>query len=171
MATNKPQTDYQKQGVRIPKDLHERIHEAAAASGRSYNSELIARLESSFGDGNQGLAVFRVQAHGNGGVPADVRDPEIEMRRTANLMARANLEALRTQVMTLESQALDLEYKAMQLKLQAQELKRTDAPDWDAPLVHANALVAKMKAIDVKVATLRAYIREIESSEKARPKP
>ncbi len=93
------------------------------------------------------------------------------MRRTANLMARANLEALRTQVMTLESQALDLEYKAMQLKLQAQELKRTDAPDWDAPLVHANALVAKMKAIDVKVATLRAYIREIESSEKARPKP
>lgn len=48
MATNKPQVDYQKQGVRIPKDLHARIHEAAAASGRSYNSELIARLEASF---------------------------------------------------------------------------------------------------------------------------
>ncbi len=48
MATNKPQDDYQKQGVRIPKALHARIHEAAAASGRSYNSELIARLEASF---------------------------------------------------------------------------------------------------------------------------
>ena len=48
MATNKPQDDYQKQGVRIPKTLHTRIHEAAVTSGRSYNSELIARLESSF---------------------------------------------------------------------------------------------------------------------------
>lgn len=48
MATNKPQDDYQKQGVRIPRELHARIHEAAAASGRSYNSELIARLEASF---------------------------------------------------------------------------------------------------------------------------
>lgn len=48
MATNKPQTDYQKQGVRIPKDLHARIHKAAASSGRSYNSELIARLQGSF---------------------------------------------------------------------------------------------------------------------------
>lgn len=166
MARTDPQLNF-----RIPAELRERLEAAAKENNRSLTGELIARLESSFGDGNQGLAVFRVQAHGNGGVPADVRDPEIEMRRTANLMARANLEALRTQVMTLESQALDLEYKAMQLKLQAQELKRTDAPDWDAPLVHANALVAKMKAIDVKVATLRQYIREIESSEKARPKP
>lgn len=48
MATNKPQDDYQKQGVRIPRDLHQRIHEAAAASGRSYNSELVQRLEDSF---------------------------------------------------------------------------------------------------------------------------
>jgi hypothetical protein len=48
MATNKPQDDFQKQGVRIPRDLHERIHEAARKSGRSYNSELIARLEYSF---------------------------------------------------------------------------------------------------------------------------
>lgn len=56
MATNKPQDDYQKQGVRIPKALHARLHEAASVSGRSYNSELIARLEASF-----------VQAEGAGG--------------------------------------------------------------------------------------------------------
>lgn len=48
MATNQPQADFQKQGVRIPRDLHERLHEAAKANGRSYNSELIARLQSSF---------------------------------------------------------------------------------------------------------------------------
>lgn len=48
MATNRSQADYHKQGIRIPKDLHARIHEAAEESGRSYNSELIARLQSSF---------------------------------------------------------------------------------------------------------------------------
>lgn len=48
MATNRPQDDFQKQGVRIPRELHERIHEAARLSGRSYNSELIARLQYSF---------------------------------------------------------------------------------------------------------------------------
>jgi hypothetical protein len=48
MATNKPQEDFQKQGVRIPRELHDRIHEAARESGRSYNSELIARLQQSF---------------------------------------------------------------------------------------------------------------------------
>lgn len=55
MATNKPQDDYQKQGVRIPRELHARIHEAAAASGRSYNSELIARLQASFAEPAQGV--------------------------------------------------------------------------------------------------------------------
>lgn len=44
MATNKPQEGYQKQGVRIPRELHALIHEAAIASGRSYNSELIYQL-------------------------------------------------------------------------------------------------------------------------------
>lgn len=67
MATNKPQTDYQKQGVRIPKDLHARIHEAAAASGRSYNSELIARLEASFATTGHGEALFQIHAQGEGG--------------------------------------------------------------------------------------------------------
>lgn len=49
MATNKPQDDYQKQGMRIPRELHARIHEAAAASGRSYNSEVIYQLERNLG--------------------------------------------------------------------------------------------------------------------------
>lgn len=47
MATNKSQADYHKQGMRIPRELHECLHEAARASGRSYNSELIHRLEES----------------------------------------------------------------------------------------------------------------------------
>lgn len=48
MATNLPQDDYQKQGVRIPRELHEALHHAAREAGRSYNSELIHRLAASF---------------------------------------------------------------------------------------------------------------------------
>lgn len=80
MATNKPQIDYQKQGVRIPKDLHARIHESAAASGRSYNAELIARLEASFAPGGFGHAVIRLSAHGEGGAPAAPMPAEIAER-------------------------------------------------------------------------------------------
>lgn len=47
MATNMPQGDWQKQGLRLPKDLHADIHAAAAASGRSYNSEVVHRLKTS----------------------------------------------------------------------------------------------------------------------------
>jgi hypothetical protein len=48
MATNIPQEDFHKTGLRLPKDLHERLHDAASVSGRSYNSEILARLQQSF---------------------------------------------------------------------------------------------------------------------------
>lgn len=47
MATNAPQDDWHKTGLRLPRELHVRLHEAAAASGRSYNGEIVARLEAS----------------------------------------------------------------------------------------------------------------------------
>jgi hypothetical protein len=48
MATNISQDDFHKTGLRLPKDLHMRLHEAAAESGRSYNAEIVARLQQSF---------------------------------------------------------------------------------------------------------------------------
>ncbi|WP_428418219.1 Arc family DNA-binding protein [Methylibium sp.] len=48
MATNTPQDDFHKTGLRLPKDLHSDLHAAAAMSGRSYNSEIVARLQQSF---------------------------------------------------------------------------------------------------------------------------
>ena len=50
MATNIPQDDFQKTALRLPKDLHARLHAAAAEVGRSYNAEIIARLEATFAD-------------------------------------------------------------------------------------------------------------------------
>lgn len=51
MATNAPQDDWHKTGLRLPRDLHLQLHEAAVASGRSYNSEIVARLQGSFESG------------------------------------------------------------------------------------------------------------------------
>lgn len=48
MATNAPQDDWHKTGLRLPKDLHQRLHDAATSSGRSYNGEIVSRLEGSF---------------------------------------------------------------------------------------------------------------------------
>lgn len=45
MATNISQEDFQKTALRLPRDLHARLHEAAAESGRSYNAEIIFHLQ------------------------------------------------------------------------------------------------------------------------------
>lgn len=48
MAQLKPQDDYMKTALRLPRDLHAKIQEEAVASGRSMNAEIVARLEDSF---------------------------------------------------------------------------------------------------------------------------
>lgn len=50
MVTKKSQDDYKKTALRLPKELHESLHAAASSSGRSYNAEIVARLEESFSD-------------------------------------------------------------------------------------------------------------------------
>jgi hypothetical protein len=44
----KKQDDYQRTALRLPRDLHARIHEAAEKSERSFNAEIVARLEQTF---------------------------------------------------------------------------------------------------------------------------
>lgn len=62
MATNAPQDDWHKTGLRLPKDLHQRLHDAAASSGRSYNGELVARLEGSFNRHPDEGAIYQLSA-------------------------------------------------------------------------------------------------------------
>lgn len=42
------QDDFIRTALRVPPDLHKQIHAAAAASGRTFNAEIVSRLESSF---------------------------------------------------------------------------------------------------------------------------
>lgn len=48
MAQLTPQDDYMKTALRLPRDLHAQIQEAATESGRSMNAEIVARLNGSF---------------------------------------------------------------------------------------------------------------------------
>lgn len=50
MAT---QDDYIRTALRVPPDLHARIHEAAKANTRTFNAEIVARLESTFASANR----------------------------------------------------------------------------------------------------------------------
>lgn len=40
--------DIQKTALRLPRDLHSTIHEAAAAAGRTMNAEIVYRLQRTF---------------------------------------------------------------------------------------------------------------------------
>ncbi|WP_295541086.1 Arc family DNA-binding protein [uncultured Pseudacidovorax sp.] len=47
MATRLEQSDFVKTALRLPPDVHAQIHAAADASGRSFNAEILARLQDS----------------------------------------------------------------------------------------------------------------------------
>lgn len=57
MATSTNQTDFVKTALRLPPKLHEQIHAAAAESGRTYNAELVNRLDASLNETGSGLTV------------------------------------------------------------------------------------------------------------------
>jgi predicted DNA-binding protein len=48
MAQLTNQDDFIKTALRLPRELHARVQEAATAAGRSMNAEIVARLEASF---------------------------------------------------------------------------------------------------------------------------
>lgn len=44
MVTTNPQSDYHKTALRLPRDLHAEIRDAATKNGHSMNAEIITRL-------------------------------------------------------------------------------------------------------------------------------
>ncbi len=48
MVTRLNQADYIKTALRLPPEIHAKLHDAADDSGRSYNAEIVARLADSF---------------------------------------------------------------------------------------------------------------------------
>ena len=48
MAQLTPQDDFIKTALRLPRDIHAKVQEAATGAGRSMNAEIIDRLQDSF---------------------------------------------------------------------------------------------------------------------------
>lgn len=48
MATSIDQKNFVKTALRLPPELHAAVHESAQKSGRSYNAELVERIQGSF---------------------------------------------------------------------------------------------------------------------------
>lgn len=48
MATSIDQKNFVKTALRLPPELHATVHEAAQKNGRSYNAELLERIQGSF---------------------------------------------------------------------------------------------------------------------------
>lgn len=44
MATNKAQADWQKTALRLPRDLHQQVHEVAQTEDRTFNGQIVAFL-------------------------------------------------------------------------------------------------------------------------------
>ena len=44
------QDNFVRTALRVPQELHKKLHEAAVASNRTFNAEIVDRLERSFSD-------------------------------------------------------------------------------------------------------------------------
>lgn len=53
--------DIQRTALRVPRDLHNAIHEAAGASGRTMNAEIVYRLELSFLQSNPQTKLVNIE--------------------------------------------------------------------------------------------------------------
>ena len=56
MAINQKQTDWARTALRLPKELHQQVHEAAKAEDRSFNSQIVALLREGIRARTQGAA-------------------------------------------------------------------------------------------------------------------
>lgn len=57
MAATKSQDEYARTALRLPKDLHQAVHEAAKAQDRSFNGQIIAVLRAAMNAGRAQGAV------------------------------------------------------------------------------------------------------------------
>tara|TARA_B100001105_G_scaffold236652_1_gene212619 strand:+ start:24236 stop:24409 length:174 start_codon:yes stop_codon:yes gene_type:complete len=56
MATSATQDDYAKTALRLPRDLHRAVHEAAKQQDRSFNGQIVALLRAALAPVKQGAS-------------------------------------------------------------------------------------------------------------------
>jgi hypothetical protein len=128
MAT---QDDYVKTALRLPRSVHAKLQEAADASAKSMNSEIIARLEASFTGGDQSALITAIAR-----LNLNLANLEIDLT-ISKLEAGLLAQSLRHAGALLLDQLArsDLEHRALAQKYIRQatpHLKKVD--DYDAEM-------------------------------------
>jgi hypothetical protein len=168
MVTRLNQTDFVKTALRLPPELHAKLHEGAEASGRSYNAELVARLQESF----ERTHTSHVQAGPSEGrafleLLVSNMQSQVEMLglRVEMVKMRARAEEDRIQALTRE---IELEAKAAQTdddfarveeKVKSLSVNRTVLAQLEKELVgvlrEREALIAHMTSTHNMLTTAR----------------
>ncbi|EER61561.1 Arc domain protein DNA binding domain protein [Acidovorax delafieldii 2AN] len=90
MAT---QDDYIRTALRVPPELHARIHQAAKANTRTFNAEIVARLEASFA-----ASVFPARDHEDLNSMLDISIAQMDFHMAQNHVAQARDEFSRARM-------------------------------------------------------------------------
>lgn len=95
------QDDYIRTALRLPPDMHKALHDSADASGKSFNAEIIARLQSTFGSLQGSMRGFEMSAQ--------MDDPHAGALTPEQLqLAKAVATEAVKQVVALRVEGLDL---------------------------------------------------------------
>lgn len=144
MATSIDQKNFVKTALRLPPELHAAVHESAQKNGRSYNAELVDRVQRSFETEERAQAAELMR----------------EMRRTQLALERAELIARYGQIWDEGQHAT---------KALAELKKGSTSPEAKELEAIVNRVRLNKSHLDAKLAALDARLSEL--SEKPKPKP
>lgn len=123
MAT---QDDYIRTALRVPPDLHAQLHEAAKGNNRTFNAEIVARLQESF----DGVAILTPEEHA--GLDFEIEKYALRLqalqskRDAVSLLLRSmqEFDAKPDKVLRVQSElaALDLAIKKLIISMQEEHV-------------------------------------------------
>lgn len=127
MATSY-QDDYMKTALRLPRDLHAKLQEAATMSSRSLNAELIARLEHT--------AQWEARARG---ASQEAAEAKAEISRLIGIAGRARSELesendrLRGDLKVTQARLDGARHQLKELRLERDALAKSPSADVESP--------------------------------------
>lgn len=141
--------------IRLPADLKESIEFAAKASGRTLNSEVVARLQASFAPGGHGQLVIRMNATG-----ADDRIGKTLEQLPADLSSQYGLHLYNTELKVAQSQLEEAQEEMQPLYDKLQRLlKKEDGPP--GPKARAKDAVEDARK---RIAELEKQVKALEQT-------
>ncbi|CAM3404130.1 Arc family DNA-binding protein [Paracidovorax anthurii] len=144
MATSIDQKNFVKTALRLPPELHAAVHESAQKNGRSYNAELVERIQSSFETAEQASAEALM----------------LEMRRTQLLLRRSQVQADASRVFFSASDDAKKERAYREANPDPREIEEAKKAEKTARL-KAGHLRQEIMSIDGRLLEIEQRLREL----------